>query len=79
MTSRYIFYTAMYMLFSTGFTVVMVPYNGLLPDMVDDYTERSRYSSVRMMFSTFGAILAGLIPTILIKDNTSPAPYLSLP
>ena len=76
MTSKYVFYAAMYMLFSTGFTVVMVPYNGLLPDMVDDYTERSRYSSVRMMFSTFGAILAGLIPTILIKDNTNPTPYL---
>ncbi|MBR3357440.1 MAG: MFS transporter [Solobacterium sp.] len=76
--AKYTFYVLMYMLFSTGFTIVMVPYNGLLPDMVDDYTERSRYSSVRMMFSTFGAILAGLIPTILIKDNTDPKPYLTV-
>ena len=76
--AKYTFYALMYMLFSTGFTIVMVPYNGLLPDMVDDYTERSRYSSVRMMFSTFGAILAGLIPTILIKDNTDPKPYLTV-
>lgn len=76
MTAKYVFYMLMYMLFSTGFTIVMVPYNGLLPDMVDDYTERARYSGVRMVFSTFGAILAGLIPTILIRDNTSPAPYL---
>lgn len=76
MASKYAFYVLMYMLFSTGFTIVMVPYNGLLPDMVDDYTERSRYSSIRMVFSTFGAILAGLIPTILIKDNTNPSPYL---
>jgi oligogalacturonide transporter len=37
-TAQYIFYVLMYMLFSTGFTIVMVPYNGLLPDMVDDYT-----------------------------------------
>ena len=78
MGAKYTFYALMYMLFSTGFTIVMVPYNGLLPDMIDDYTERSRYSSVRMMFSTFGAILAGLIPTILIKDNTSPKPYLTV-
>ena len=28
----YIFYALMYCLFSTGFTVLMVPYNGLLPD-----------------------------------------------
>ncbi len=75
---QYIFYILMYMLFSTGFTIVMVPYNGLLPDMIDDYTMRSKYSSVRMVFSSLGAILAGLIPTILIKDNTNPKQYLSV-
>ena len=78
MTTKYIFYMLMYMLFSTGFTIVMVPYNGLLPDMVDDYTVRSKFSGVRMMFSTFGAILAGLIPTLLIKDNTKTGPYLTV-
>ena len=43
--------------------------------MVDDYTERSRYSSVRMMFSTFGAILAGLIPTMTDAPIFSIAHY----
>ncbi len=75
MAVKYAFYVAMYMLFSTGFTIVMVPYNGLLPDMIDDYTLRSKFSSVRTVFSTFGAIIAGLIPTILIKDNTKPTQY----
>ena len=75
-TGMYIFYIAMYMLFSTGFTIVMVPYNALLPDMVDDYTVRAKFSSVRMMFSAFGAILAGLIPTLVIKDNTNASQYL---
>ena len=78
MTAKYVFYMLMYMLFSTGFTIVMVPYNGLLPDMVDDYTVRSKFSGVRMIFSTFGAILAGLIPTLMIKDNTNPAPYFTV-
>ena len=78
MTTKYIFYMLMYMLFSTGFTIVMVPYNGLLPDMVDDYTVRSKFSGTRMIFSTFGAILAGLIPTLLIKDNTKTGPYLTV-
>jgi oligogalacturonide transporter len=54
----------------------MVPYNALLPDMVEDYTVRSKFSGIRMIFSTFGAILAGLIPTILIKDNTDSGSYL---
>ena len=78
MTVKYVFYMLMYMLFSTGFTIVMVPYNGLLPDMVDDYTVRSKFSGTRMIFSTFGAILAGLIPTLLIKDNTRTGPYLTV-
>lgn len=78
MTAKYLFYVLMYMLFSTGFTIVMVPYNGLLHDMVDDYTVRSRFSGMRMIFSTFGAILAGLVPTLLIRDNTDPAPYLTV-
>lgn len=72
---QYFFYVFMYMLFSTGFTIVMVPYNALLPDMVDDYTTRSKFSGVRMIFSTFGAILAGLIPTIMIQDNTNSSSY----
>lgn len=72
---QYIFYVGMYMLFSTGFTIVMVPYNALLPDMVDDYVTRAKFSGVRTICSTFGAILAGLIPTIMIKDNTNPIPY----
>lgn len=72
---QYVYYVFMYMLFSTGFTIVMVPYNGLLPDMVSDYRLRSEYSSVRTIFSTIGAILAGLIPTIIITDNTNAALY----
>jgi oligogalacturonide transporter len=71
----YLFYCLTYMLFSTGFTIVMVPYNALLPDMEEDYTARSKFSAVRMAFSTFGAILAGLIPTILITDNTNANQY----
>ena len=77
-TAQFIFYMLMYMLFSTGFTIVMVPYNGLLPDMVDDYTVRARFSSTRMIFSALGAIIAGLIPTIMIKDNTNAGQYLTV-
>ena len=75
---QFVFYMLMYILFSTGFTIVMVPYNGLLPDMVEDYTVRAKFSSVRMAFSAFGAIIAGLIPTIMIKDNTGKGQYLTV-
>lgn len=76
--AQYIFYILMYMLFSTGFTIVMVPYNGLLPDMVEDYTSRAKFSSVRMVFSALGAIIAGLLPTLMIKDNTNKFQYVNV-
>jgi len=78
LVAQFLFYEGMYMLFAAGFTIVMVPYNGLLPDMVDDYTTRSKFSSIRTIFSTFGAIIAGLIPTVMIKDNTNPSLYLDV-
>lgn len=76
MTMMYIFYIVMYCLFSTGFTIFSVPYSGLLPDMMDDYTMRSKFSNMRMVWSTLGAMVCGLVPTFLIKDNRDPAAYM---
>ncbi len=72
----YIFYIVMYCLFSTGFTVFSVPYSGLLPDMMDDYKMRSRFSNMRMVWSTLGAMICGIVPSLMIKDNLDPASYL---
>ena len=72
----YIFYIVMYCLFSTGFTIFSVPYSGLLPDMMDDYTVRSKFSNMRMVWSTLGAMVCGIVPTLLIKDNRDPASYM---
>lgn len=76
MAALYIFYLFMYCLFSTGFTVLMVPYNGLLPDMIDDYSMRAKFSNVRMIWSTLGSAVCGLVPTFLIKDNLNTSSYL---
>ncbi len=75
-TVMYLFYILMYCLFSTGFTIFSVPYNGLLPDMMDDYTMRSKFSNMRMVWSTLGAMVCGIVPTFMIKDNLNPASYL---
>ena len=72
----YVFYIVMYCLFSTGFTIFSVPYSGLLPDMMDDYTMRSKFSNMRMVWSTLGAMVCGIVPTFMIKDNTDPASYM---
>ncbi|MCR4562335.1 MAG: MFS transporter [Bacilli bacterium] len=62
----FIFYLAMYLLLSTAFTIVMVPYNALLPDMVEDYSKRSSFTAIRMVFSALAAIMAGVLPNIML-------------
>ena len=61
-----VYHLITYMLFNTAFTIVMVPYNAILSDMTDDYTERTRYSSVRMAFSATSALLCAVVPSLII-------------
>ena len=73
---KYVFYFLMYCLFNTGFTILMVPYNGLLPDMMDDYAMRAKFSNMRMVWSTIGAMVCGIVPSFMIRDNLDTASYL---
>ena len=73
--SMLLFYALMYCLFSTGSTILMVPYNGLLPDMVDDYNTRAKFSNIRMIWSTLGSMVCGLVPTFIISDPVSEELY----
>jgi oligogalacturonide transporter len=72
----YIFYLFMYCLFSTGFTILFVPYYGLLPDMMDDYAMRAKFSNCRMIWSTLGSMVCGLIPTFIITDTLNTGLYM---
>lgn len=74
-TALFIYYIVIYCLFSTGFTIIMVPYNGLLPDMIDDYAIRSKFSAMRMIWSTLGAIAAGILPTLMIENTLDTKMY----
>ena len=76
MAVLYVFYLFVYCLFNTAFTILMVPYNGLLPDMIEDYAMRSKFSSVRMIWSTLGSMVCGLVPTIIIKSPQDKRAYL---
>ncbi|MFW5893433.1 MAG: MFS transporter [Bacillota bacterium] len=66
-TVQYLYYLLTFILFSTGFTIVMVPYNALLPDMIRDYHLRGQYTAIRMIFSALSAILGGLLPDRIIE------------
>jgi oligogalacturonide transporter len=60
------YYILAYVLFSTAFTIVMVPYNSLLPEMVHDYKLRGKYSTFRMLFSNISALVSATVPSLII-------------
>ena len=66
--STFIYYLVFYMLFSTAFTLVQVPYVALMPEITTSYKERASVAGVRLMFSAVSAILAGMLPMMIIKQ-----------
>lgn len=63
---KFIYYTIMYMLFSTAIAITAVPYNALLPDMVKGYKERTGYITVRMLVSNIAATIAVTTPAFIL-------------
>jgi len=63
----FIYYSLAYMLFSTVFTLVMVPYSALNAEMSRDYAVRTKLSGTRIIFSQASALLAGTVPTVIIR------------
>lgn len=59
------YYSFAYVLFSTVFTMVMVPYAALNAEMSTDYKVRSRLSGSRLIFSGFASLLGGLFRRLL--------------
>ena len=62
-----IYYTAMYIVFDTLFTLVNVPYVALTPELAPTYDERTSLHSYRMAFS-IGLGLVGAIAPLAIVD-----------
>lgn len=63
----FIYYLLSYIFFSTAFTMVMIPYSAILPDMTGDYKERTSLSGFRLTFSVLSAIVAGVLPKVIIN------------
>ena len=77
-TVKYLYYAFAYMMLSTGITIVMVPYNALLPDMIDDYAKRASFTTIRMLVASAGGALTAVLPSVIISDNTNGAQYLTV-
>jgi sugar (glycoside-pentoside-hexuronide) transporter len=56
-TIQFAYYAGIYALFSISMTVVAVPYQALLPELTDDYQERSSLATFRSVSSILGTLL----------------------
>jgi sugar (glycoside-pentoside-hexuronide) transporter len=62
------YYAAIYVAFKTLATALNVPYQALGPEMTDDYDDRTSLITFRMTFAISGAIVAGVVPNIIVEQ-----------
>jgi len=65
-TLAFLYYVAAYLLFSTVFTMVMIPYRALNAELTPDYKIRTRLTSTKMIFSQVSALLSATLPKIIV-------------
>ncbi|MEH0831883.1 MFS transporter [Pectobacterium cacticida] len=78
----YWYYLLTYLLFDVVYTMVLVPYETLVPEMTDDFKQKTKFSGARIALAQLSAILAAFLPGILLgyfgKDNAVSFFYSSL-
>lgn len=79
---NYLYYLITYLFFDMVYTMVLVPYETLVPEMTDDFKQKTKFSGARISMAQLSAILAGFLPGILLnyfgKDNAISFFYASL-
>ena len=60
---RFIYILAAYVFFSTVITMVMIPYNALVPELTPDYNERTSLTTFRIFFSGLSSWFAPSCPS----------------
>lgn len=66
---NFLYYAFSYILFSTAFTLVMIPYSALNADMTGEYKERTKLTGFRMFFSQFSSLICGTLPKMIINSS----------
>lgn len=67
-----IYYTAMYIVFDTLFTLVNVPYTALTPEIAPTYDARTSLHSYRMAFSIGFGLIGAVAPLALVEAISGP-------
>ncbi len=68
------FYTGIYMLFDTVFTLTNVPYVALTPELAPTYDGRTSLQAYRMAFSIGFGLLGAVVPLALVDRLAGPDP-----
>jgi glycoside/pentoside/hexuronide:cation symporter, GPH family len=71
-----IYYTGMYILFDTLFTLTNLPYIALTPEIATTYDERTSLHSYRMAFSIGLGLVAAIVPLAIVEAIAGPNPSL---
>ncbi|MDD4120598.1 MAG: MFS transporter [Clostridia bacterium] len=66
LNTKFIYYIFAYILWTTAFSLAIIPYESLLPRMVSGYDERTSYSSVRMVFSGVSCVVSTYLYELLV-------------
>ncbi len=68
---KFIYFTLVYMLYNTTWTVVYVPYTALTANMTNDYDERTSLNTVRIIMANIGLLLGAAIFALLAEGEES--------
>ncbi|MFX1453657.1 MAG: MFS transporter [Promethearchaeota archaeon] len=74
LTVVFIYYLTMILLFDGLYTMVILGWTSLFPEMYKTHKERVEVTGIRQFFTLFGAILAYVVPTFL--PNVDPVPWI---
>lgn len=64
--AQIIYYTIIGFAFNTLYSLVAIPYNALLPELSQDYDERTSISGYKMAFSFVGSLLSAMGVTLIV-------------
>lgn len=62
-----IYYTTIYCLVNTFYTVIFIPYYSLLSELTDDYHDKTSLQSFRMLFALVGSIIGSVLAQPIVN------------
>lgn len=68
---KFLYFTFAYVLYSTTWTVVYVPYTVLTANMTDDYDERTSLNTTRIIMANIGLLFGAAIFALLAEGSES--------